>query len=331
MKAIFAVQGPSGAAPGERQQMLERSRRLLEQAGASETVRIDVPARGAEEVGEGGVLRSGVEPLVPALQSGSLFGDRLGVEVVDAQSLQKMEADVVVELLDRMDPEAVFVVFVTAGSLPSSLAKKVKAVGEVITVKKIREQDANDWLFAQIKNRNLRVRPDAVAALLRKFGSDVAAMAQALDQLTGLEEVTIDEVNVRFANRPDEPIWHYADAVSAGDVGQALRRLSDFLVHGHPLQLLGFLENDLRRRAMAASAPNLETLADWLGQPSSSFPVRKAWQGRSKTSDSALQRALGALARTDRILKSSPSEIHELTLERLTVALCRWYGGSRSA
>ena len=94
MKAIFAVQGPSGAAPGERQQMLERSRRLLEQAGASETVRIDVPARGAEEVGEGGVLRSGVEPLVPALQSGSLFGDRLGVEVVDAQSLQKMEADV---------------------------------------------------------------------------------------------------------------------------------------------------------------------------------------------------------------------------------------------
>ncbi|HDL48683.1 MAG TPA: hypothetical protein ENH33_01810, partial [Actinobacteria bacterium] len=305
--------------------------RLLEQAGASETVRIDVPARGAEEVGEGGVLRSGVEPLVPALQSGSLFGDRLGVEVVDAQSLQKMEADVVVELLDRMDPEAVFVVFVTAGSLPSSLAKKVKAVGEVITVKKIREQDANDWLFAQIKNRNLRVRPDAVAALLRKFGSDVAAMAQALDQLTGLEEVTIDEVNVRFANRPDEPIWHYADAVSAGDVGQALRRLSDFLVHGHPLQLLGFLENDLRRRAMAASAPNLETLADWLGQPSSSFPVRKAWQGRSKTSDSALQRALGALARTDRILKSSPSEIHELTLERLTVALCRWYGGSRSA
>lgn len=331
MKAVMAVQGPSGAGPGDRQQMLERSRRFLERAGVSDTVRIDVPARGSEEIGEGGALRVGVEPIVPALQSGSLFGDRLGVEVIDAQSLQKAEAEVVVELLDRMDPSAVSVVFVAAGSLPSALAKKIKAVGEIVTVKKIREQDANDWLFSQIRERGLKVQPEAVAALLRKFGSDVAAMSRALDQLDGLGRISVEEVNERFANRPDEPIWHYADAVTAGDVGQALRRLSDFMVHGHPLQLLGFLENDLRRRAMAASAPNLETLAEWLGQASSSYPVKKAWQGRSKMSDSALQRALAALARADRILKTRPVETHRLTLERLTVALCRWYGGPRRA
>lgn len=331
MKAVMAVQGPSGAGPGEREQMLGHSRRFLEQAGVSDTVRIDVPARGAEEIGEGGVLRAGVEPIVPALQSGSLFGDRLGIEVIDAQALQKAEAEVVVELLERMDTGAVSIVFVAAGSLPSALAKKVKAVGEIVRVKKIREQDANDWLFSEIRDRGLRFRPDAVAALLRKFGSNVAAMSRALDQLSGLDQVTVEDINARFANRPDEPIWHYADAVSSGDVGQALRRLSDFLVHGHPLQLLAFLENDLRRRAMAASAPNLETLAEWLGQPSSSYPVKKAWQGRSTTSDSALQRALAALARADRILKTNPVETHQLTLERLTVALCRWYGAPRRA
>jgi DNA polymerase III delta subunit len=173
------------------------------------------------------------------------------------------------------------------------------------------------------------VRPDAVAALLRKFGSDVSALTRALDQLAGVDVVTADEVNLRFANRPDEPMWHYIDAVSAGDVGQALRRLSDFLVHGHPLQLLGFLESDLRHRAMAVSAPNLETLAEWLDQPSSSYRVKKAWQGRSRISDSALGRALDALTRADRILKTGPVEVHQLTLERLTVALCRWYGGPR--
>lgn len=326
MKDIMVVQGPAGAGPGEREVMLDRAARLLEQAGVSETVRIDVPPRGADEPGEGGVLRSGVEPIIPALQSGSLFGDRLGVEVMDAQLLQKAEAEVIVELLDLIDPNAVAVVFVSGGALPSALAKKVKADGEIVKVRKLREQDAGDWLFAEIKQRGLRVRPDAVAALLRKFGSDVGSLARALDQLDGLPEVTIDEVDRRFANRPDEPIWLYGDAVAAGDVGQALRRLSDFLVHGHPLQLLAFLERDLRHRAMAASAPNLETLAEWLGQPSSSYPVKKAWQNRSKVSDSALTRALDALARADRIMKTSPTELHQLTLERLTVALCRWYG-----
>jgi DNA polymerase III delta subunit len=329
VKAIMAVQGPAGAGPGERQMMLDRAAKLLEQSGVSETVRIDVPPRGADEPGEGGVLRSGVEPIIPALQSGSLFGDRLGVEVVDAQLLQKAEAEVIVELLDLIDPQAVAVVFVSGGALPGVLSKKVKADGEISTVRKLREQDAGDWLFAEIKRRGMRVRPDAVAALLRKFGSDIGSLAQALEQLAGPDEVTLDEVNRRFANRPDEPIWLYGDAVAAGDVGQALRRLSDFLVHGHPLQLLAFLERDLRRRAMAASAPNMETLSEWLGQ--SGYPVKKAWENRSKVADSSLAKALDALARADRIMKTSPTEVHQLTLERLTVALCRWYGGPRRA
>jgi DNA polymerase III delta subunit len=329
VKAIMVVEGPSGAGPGERATMLERAARLLEQSGVSETVRIDVPPRGADDVGEGGVLRGGVEPVVPALQSGSLFGDRLGVEVVDAQLLQKAEADIIVELLDKIDPAAVAVVFVSAGSLPSALAKHVKAVGEIIKIKRLREQDAGDWLFAEIRRRGLKVKPDAVAALLRKFGSDVASLANALDQLEGSGDVTLGDVNLRFANRPDEPIWLYGDAVFAGDVRQALRRLADFMVHGHPLQLLAFLEGDLRRKAMAASAPNMETLSEWLGQ--SGYPVKKAWENRSKVSDSSLVKALDALARADRIMKTSPLEMQRLTLERLTVALCRWYGGPRRA
>ncbi len=329
MKSVIAVVGPSGAGPGERETMLQRARALLDQSEVSDTLRIDVPARGAEEPGEGGVLRAGVDAIVPALQSGSLFGDRLGVEVIDAQNLQKAEADVVAELLGHMDPNAITVVFVSAGSMPAALRKQVKAVGESITIKPVREQDAGDWLFSEIRSRGMRVEPDAVAALLRKFGSDIGSLARALDQLEGSGKITIDEVNRRFANRPDEPTWLYGDAVAAGDVGQALRRLSDFLVHGHPLQLLAFMEGDLRRRSVAAVAPNLETMSEWLGE--SSYPVKKAWNNRSRVSDSSLSKALDALSRADRIIKTSPPEMHRLTLERLTVALCRWYGGPRRA
>lgn len=329
MKAVIHVKGPSDAGPGERQEMLERSRRLLGQSGVepSGIVRIDVPSRGAEEPGEGGVLRPALEPIVPALQSGSLFGDRQGIEIVDAQSLQAAEGDVIIELLGGIDQEAVTVVFLTTGALPARLAKAVKSLGEMVEVKKLRERDAADWLTGEIRDRKLKIRPEAAAALLQRFGSDVASLSQALDQLSSDEEVSRDDILARFRNRPDEPMWHYADAVAAGDIAEALRRLTDFLVHGHPLQLMGFLESDLRRRALAAVAPNLETLAEWVGTQPTSFPVQKAWRRRGAVSDSELQRALTALSRADRLLKTAPEDMHQVTMERLTVALCLWYQG----
>ncbi len=329
MKYVIHVKGPSDAGPGERQEMLEISRRLLAQAGVerSGVVRIDVPSRGAEDPGQGGVLRPAVEPIVPALQSGSLFGDRQGIEILDAHSLQAAEADVIIELLEAADPAAVTVVFLTTGAMPARLAKAVRSLGETMEVKKLRERDAADWLSGEIRDRKLKLNADAAAALLQRFGSDVAGLSQALDQFSPGEAVTRDDVLARFQNRPDEPMWYYADAVADGDIAEALRRLADFLVHGHPLQLMGFLESDLRRKALAAAAPNLETLAEWLGTQPKSFPVQKAWRRRGSTSDTDLQRALTALSRADQLLKTAPEDMHRVTMERLTVALCLWYGG----
>jgi DNA polymerase III delta subunit len=309
--------------------MLEISRRLLAQAGVERSgiLRIDVPSRGAEEPGEGGVLRPAVEPIVPALQSGSLFGDRQGIEILDAHALQAAEGDVIIELLEAADPEAVTAVFLTTGAMPTRLGKIVRSLGEVMEVKKLRERDAADWLSHAVRDRKLKLNSDAAAALLQRFGSDVAGLSQALDQFSSSQEVTGDDVLARFRNRPDEPMWYYADAVSDGDIAEALRRLADFLVHGHPLQLMGFLESDLRRRSLAAAAPNLETLAEWLGSQPKAFPVQKAWRRRGATSDSDLQRALSALSRADQLLKTAPDDMHRVTMERLTVALCLWYGG----
>ena len=119
-------------------------------------------------------------------------------------------------------------------------------------------------------------------------------------------------------------MWHYADAISAGDTATALRRLSDFLVHGHPLQLLGYLMYELRRRCLAAAAPDIETFAEWVGSKPDHYPVKKAWQARSKASEANLARAVDALARADLQLKTVPEAAHRAMLERLTVAMCRW-------
>lgn len=275
-------------------------------------------------------MRVAVEALVPALQSGSLFGGRRGVLVVDAHQLLKAEADIAASLVGTMGGDGSVVVFVADGALPGALGKAVKALGETISIKKMSERDAADWLANQARDRRMRIEPEAANALLQRFGSDIASMSQALEQLAANEgPVTVDDVNARFRNRPDEPMWHFSDAVSAGNTGEALRRLADFLTHGHPLQLMAFLLGDLRRRAVAAASPDISTFAERIGTNPEHYPTRKAWGQRDASTEEDLRRALDAMARADVELKTAPEATHRVTMERLTVALTRWYGGGR--
>ena len=107
-------------------------------------------------------------------------------------------------------------------------------------------------------------------------------------------------------------------------VGEALRRLADFLVHGHPLVYLATLESDLKRRSLASAAPDEATFRDWVGG-GSDRQLSIVWQRRNRTRESSLRRAQEALLRADRALKTEPEETHRVTLERLTVAMCHWY------
>ncbi|HSM02055.1 MAG TPA: hypothetical protein VK960_06420 [Acidimicrobiia bacterium] len=327
MKPLHAVTGPRDAGPGERQEILDRARRLIEQAGADGVDRFDVPGRGAGEEGDG-TLRPEVDRIVPALQSGSLFGGLRGVLVVDTQNLQVAEADVIASLASGLVEGSSVVVFASQGALPSALSKVIKAEGETHPVKKMRERDAGQWLGQAARDRRIRLGPDAAEALLQRFGTDVAAIGRALDQLAAVEgPITAADIASRFRNRPDEPMWHYADALAAGETGEALRRLADFLTHGHPLQLLAFVESDLRRRSLAAAASTIDEFAGWTGASADHYPVRKAWQARNASSDDDLRRALDAVARADIVLKTEPEATHRVMLERLTVALSRWYRG----
>jgi len=320
------ISGPRDAGPGEREVMFDMAGRVFERSGIPNHQRIDVPAKGTAETSEG-QMRESVQGIVPALQSGSLFGEADGVLIADAQNLLKAEAGVIAELVVGADPDAVTAVFVTSGAIPAPLGTKLRSIATTQTVKKFRERDASRWLSEAAAERNLKIESGAVSVLLRRFGSDVAALGQALDQLAS-DGMTITEADVvgRYSNRPDEPMWLLGDAISAGNEGEALRRLTDFLQHGHPLVVLAFLEGEVRKRSLAVVAPDMETYATWVGAAPNSFPVRKVWERRSAASGESLRLALGALARADLQIKTAPEPTHRVTLERLTVAMCRWLG-----
>jgi len=322
---FYVIAGPRDAGPGERALMFDRATHVFAAASIDHYDRIDVPGRGTD-VSET-QLREPLHAIVPALQSGSLFGETSGVLIVDAHNLQKSEAEVIAELVTLADGQAVTAVFLSSGSIPAPLAKVLKERGETVSVKKMRERDAARWLSEAARDRQLRLEPDAATVLVRHFGSDVAALGQALDQLAvDGPTITAEAVAGRYVNRPDEPMWLLADAISEGKEGDALRRLADFLEHGHPLVVLSFLEGEVRKRSLAAIAPDVDTYASWVGGSPQAYPVKKVWDQRSRTRSDSLRRSLEALARADLQVKTAPEETHRVTLERLTVAMCRWLG-----
>jgi DNA polymerase III delta subunit len=325
---VLLITGPANSGPGERQQMLSAASEHFTAEGVerSDLVRVDVPGRGAGEDGDG-TLRTELEPAIPLLQSGSLFGARQGLQVVDAQNLQAAEAELLADLLRGADLSAVEVVFLVTGTTPRPVSAMVKDVGKSVSVSKMWERQAGQWLEAALRAKGLEADRGAQEALLQRFGTDTASMDQALDQLVGISgKVTKDVVLDRFKNRPEEPTFHITDAIAKGDVDAALRRLSDFLVHGHPLVYLAAVESDLKRRSLASAAPNEHTFREWTGAGATDRGASRAWSQRGKVRESSLRKAQEALVRADRVIKSQPEDVHRVTLERLTVALCRWYG-----
>lgn len=329
MNTLTHLRGPSNPGPGDRRALLDRAGELLADAGieSSDVIRIDVPGRG-QSVGGEGLLRPEVEPIVPALQSGSLFGGRTGVMLMDAHRLQADEAAVVADLLAQNAGGGRPVVLVTSGKLPSPLAAHVKKNAEVIPVRKLADRDVARWVHSAARQRGLRLGSDAAQALIQRFGSDVGAIDQALDQLSVSDGPVTDQIILeRFRNRPDQPLWKLTDALGKGEADDAIRRLHELLTHGHPLVLVAAIENDLRRKALAAAAPDIATFAKWIDAKPGAYPTRKAWQAGRAMSREDLNRAIDAVRRADATLKGMPEETHLPTLERLVAALCRWYQG----
>ncbi len=307
----------------------QRAFEFFEQAGIErgDVLRIHVPGRGQESEWSGSV-RSEIAPLIPALQSVSLFGDMAAVLLLEAQQLQAGEAETLATLVAGVDHDSLRLVVVSEGSLPAKFTKALAAAGAVREeIKAVRDGAAASWLAADARRRGLRLDGAARGALLEVFGTNLAAMSSALDQLEGGPTPNADEVRARFRSRPDEPLWLLTEALDQGDVMSALRRLGDILVHGHPLQLLGFLEGDLRRRSLAVSAPDIETFAEWVGGRAGDFRTKKDWSKTRRTNPMSLRKATDALARADRTLKTAPEDLHLVTMERLTVALALWYSG----
>lgn len=322
---------------------------FLENEGVakSDIVRVEIPSKrkrdqevfeDSDELDPVSSLSPELSLIIPVLQSDSIFGSKLGLLLIEAQNLKVEEERTVAELLVRANPESVRVAIIWVGEFregregqgPTSIKQVANKFGikpDQVKGASIKRGVVIDHIREQAGTLGLRLDASARNALVQQFGTDIGSIKQALDQLAqaGVKP-TAQEILTRFDTRPDQPIWEYTDAILAGKSQEALRRLSNLMIHSHPLAVLGALESQFGNCAHAVESRDFDDFSSrYESKRKMTWQIEKVWKQRKKWKPDSLRRVLGALQRADKILKSAPEDLHQMTMERLTVALCIWY------
>ena len=266
--ALLLISAPANAGPGERQQMLDGAAQYFARAGLerSQVIRVDVPGRGAGEEGERRTAdRAGAGNPSPSIRLAlrRVAGARAG-GCPEPPSFGRVGAGGADQdcgpLLERGGGDA------RRGAPPRSPRSPSRVWGNPQSVKKMWERQALQWLEAELRDRGLVFEKGAGQGHAPEIRHRHRGHGQALDQLEEDERRRSprrwSSTGSRTAptSRPSTSPTPSRKATSA----TALRRLSDFLVHGHPLVYLAAVESDLKKRALAAAAPDEPTFRSWV-------------------------------------------------------------------
>jgi DNA polymerase III subunit delta len=191
-----------------------------------------------------------------------------------------------------------------------------------------RPWELEEWVAEEARARGLRLGRDDLRYLVAEMGSDLRRLVNELEKLSlyaGGERLDPETLAGVLGRGKAQSIFKLIDAVAAGDAGSALRQLGRLLEEGEaPLKILALLDRlvgQLRVAKQAQSSGAKDAgLASILGVPPAA--ARGLAQGARRLDEAFLRRAVGAVADTDRLLKSSrlPGRV---VLESLVLTLAR--------
>ena len=251
--------------------------------------------------------------------SPSLFGEP---RLVIVPELQSAPDTLVLEILDYLSaPETdVHLILVhRGGNRGKKLLDALKKAGvprvDASPVKRAGDKQA--FVAAEFARAGRRVHPDAIAALVDAFGTDLAELAAISRQL--LEDTTPDEgaqappvsaqdVRALTAGRIESTAFAVADAAIAGREQDALQLLAQAQLTGaDPVPIVAAIASKMRSLAKV-------TPPDWM--------IRNLSREARGWNDRSLARALEAVARADHEVKGA-GRAPSWSVQRMVMEICR--------
>ena len=259
----------------------------------------------AGDLTTGDKLADGVASLIAAVRTLPMMSPRRVVIVLHADALlaPKRESETATRALGQLEtllkqPEPQTTLVLVAGPVDkrSRMYKLLVKHATLVECGLIEDQaDAERWIRTRVGAAGADIDPAAARLLAERGGTDVKRLRGDVERLLlyalGQKSITIEDVRQIVGAAALQDDWAMANAIEAGQGGEALRQLALMLEAGAPPEkILGQL--------------------GWLVR--SKFPA---------VAPAVLPAAVEALFRTDLALKRSAGDPRVL-LERLVVELC---------
>jgi DNA polymerase-3 subunit delta len=252
--------------------------------------------------------------VLDAARTRSLFATQRAVVVRDADSL-KGEPDGLDAFLGDPPPGVVLVLLAAKPDRRRTVWKKLLERARVVKAEPLKGAALRARLQDELRRRKLAVPGEAVEEVLERVGQDLRRMMGELDKLEAYAHgrsgaLSADEVAAVLGRGLAQPLFKLSDAFAARDAAGTLELLEALLDEGEEaVKLLGVLHRALRQLRAAVVLRGMrvgrDEAASRLGlPPNMAFKAQILLDAARAWTEDDLRRALAALARADRELKS---------------------------
>ncbi|WP_152352847.1 DNA polymerase III subunit delta [Brachybacterium subflavum] len=272
---------------------------------------------------------SAVAGALAQVTSPSLFGEGRFVLVPDLQSAPESLVGEVSSYIQAPEDDVTLVLVHRGGNRGKKLLDALKKAGvQRVAADPIkRAGDKQTFVTAEFTRAGRRIQPDAAAALVDAFGTDLSELAAISRQLIedttpeGGEQaapVTLEHVRGVTAGRVETTAFAVADATIAGREAEALVLLQQARLAGaDPVPLVAAMASKMRGLAKV-STPGASARS--LGMPE--WMVKNLSRDARGWSDRSLARALNAVAQADHEVKGAGRD-PQWSVQRMIIEISR--------
>lgn len=261
--------------------------------------------------------------------SPSLFGEPRLVIVPEVQAAPESLLTEILDYLPSPEPDVTLVLVHRGGNRGKKLLDALKKAKlprvPADPVKRVGDKQA--FVAAEFARAGRRIQPEAIAALVDAFGTDLAELAAMSRQL--IEDTTPDEgqqaaplsiqdVRSVTAGRVESTAFAVADAAIAGREQEAIQLLQQAQLAGaDPVPIVAAIAAKMRSLAKVTAAganPRSLGMPDWM--------VRNLGREARAWNDRSLARAIEAVARADHEVKGAGRD-PGWSVQHMVMEICR--------
>ncbi|MFZ1302095.1 MAG: DNA polymerase III subunit delta [Candidatus Microsaccharimonas sp.] len=250
------------------------------------------------------------------LMGGTLFADKRLVIISDLSSnstLWQKLPDWLVRVSDDVH-------LVLVDAKPDKRTVSYKALKEVARVQEYAawtdrdQQKAEQWFEARAKNQGLLLDKKTVHHIVSRVGVDQWLLANALETVSLLDEITTEAINQVIIANPSENIFELFETALNGDRAVLYDTLRTLELQEDPYALFALLSSQAFSLAAVAYADDSQNAAkDFAIHP---FVASKLTRHAKRLGKPAVSRIMKQFAQTDADMKISKAEPW-LLVERL--------------